>query len=132
MDMFTDDNSASPDIFNQLDTFDAIGAVNLEAFNTVNIPRGFHEIHIKTNGLPAGSVAFVLNPEQTTFTKIVTVLDAENDDNSDGSSGIKTQSFVNCESIFNCECCNYVCLMRLQVLQIEHTQRTWLTSLAKS
>ena len=57
LDIGLDANGAT-DIFNQLDRYAATSKNNAEAFTTIQIARGFHDIHLKTNGKNASSVAY--------------------------------------------------------------------------
>ena len=83
IDIFSDDNSASPDIFNQLN-LDGVNNVNALNFTTVTLARGFHDIHLKINGTTSAS--FNITYDRLLFTKIATV-EQENDDNSDSVHG---------------------------------------------
>ncbi len=57
LDVGLDANGAT-DIFNQLDQYSNTTERNIEAFTTIQITRGFHDIHFKTNGKNASSSGY--------------------------------------------------------------------------
>jgi hypothetical protein len=82
VDYFLDGDSANP--FLDAINMDGAAVENLEVFTTVNIPRGFHDVHEKC--ISAGA-DFRPKTQLLQFTKIGENPDPENDDNSDGVHG---------------------------------------------
>lgn len=84
VDFFIDGDSANPFLANvrmQNGNVDS-----LENFATVTIPRGFHDVHAKV--VADGNINdFNILLARLQFTKIATVINAENDDNSDPVHG---------------------------------------------
>lgn len=79
VDFFLDGDSANPFINVKMQNGNIFSA---EEFTTITIPRGFHDVHTKIV-LDGNINDFTINFVRLQFTKIATVLDAENDDNSD-------------------------------------------------
>jgi len=61
------DADGATNLFSQLDEYAAVTTYNQEVFTTIQISRGFHEIHLKANGKNVSSTAFFLKSTMIEF-----------------------------------------------------------------
>ena len=84
LDVGLDANGAT-DIFNQLDQYIATAKSNAEAFTTIQISRGFHDIHFKTNGKNASSSGYYNMIQLLQFQLIARNGSTEDEDSENGN-----------------------------------------------
>ena len=79
------DTNGATDIFNQLDQYSAAAKGNAETFTTIQIARGFHDIHFKTNGKNSSSIGYYNMIQLLQFQLIARNGSTEDEDSENGN-----------------------------------------------